>query len=389
MKYSKAIIALVLLFLHIHVSGQMIRMYAKIGDNAAMLGEWQNSLDTYSLGLDIEPNNIELLLKRANAHIRLGNIKEGQRDLDRANELNPFSRIFLKEDMRNQAIAKKYYSINPNDDNSFKKDYKLNDNYSQLLDDKVLLSEIDSLVEIAMIMLLNNEYDEAEQIVDQLIEDGATNCVIYDIKGITLMNKEDPELAITYFNLAIEDNPEFTLGYHNRAVAYMKMGNYLQAEKDFQSALKLNGSMAYTYFGLAYVHQKQNQDEQAMSVYKMALEENPELSSARINYSVMLKTLGNYTSAMFEINKTIDNLPDKPEPYFVRGGLYLIYGEYEKSMKDFETYLDSYPNDGEALHNQGINHLLLHDPKTALEYFEAAVKNGHNESSEMLTLLKP
>lgn len=58
----------------------------------------------------------------------------------------------------------------------------------------------------------------------------------------TLLQKEKLEEAIIYFNMAIEQEPEFAGTYANRGIAYDRMGEHELALRDYELALHLDPS---------------------------------------------------------------------------------------------------------------------------------------------------
>jgi len=77
--------------------------------------------------------------------------------------------------------------------------------------------------------------------------------------------------AIALFTKSLQDNPNFFVAYHNRAVAYSKKGEYDKSIQDLKKAVELNPDYpdAYGLMGLVYEIKKDYQS--ALKVYREAL----------------------------------------------------------------------------------------------------------------------
>ena len=67
------------------------------------------------------------------------------------------------------------------------------------------------------------------------------------------MRKSQYDIAIAYYNGALDINPRFDKAYNNRGIAYVRKGRYDQAITDYNKALEINSRSAASYSGLAWV----------------------------------------------------------------------------------------------------------------------------------------
>ncbi len=77
--------------------------------------------------------------------------------------------------------------------------------------------------------------------------------------------------AIEFFTKSIQDNPNFFVAYHNRAIAYSRKGEYDKSIEDLKKATQLNPDYpdAYGLMGLVYEIKKDN--AAAQQAYREAL----------------------------------------------------------------------------------------------------------------------
>lgn len=93
----------------------------------------------------------------------------------------------------------------------------------------------------------------------------------YYEQGEFALRVEKWDRAVELFSKSVEDNPKFFVAYHNRAIAYSKMGEYDKSIQDLKKALQLNPDYpdAYGLMGLVYEIKKDYLE--ALKVYQEAL----------------------------------------------------------------------------------------------------------------------
>jgi tetratricopeptide (TPR) repeat protein len=77
--------------------------------------------------------------------------------------------------------------------------------------------------------------------------------------------------AVELFSKSLQDNPKFFVAYHNRAVAYSKMGEYDKSIQDLQKAIQLNPDYPDAYGLMGLVYEIKKDYPEALKVYQEAL----------------------------------------------------------------------------------------------------------------------
>src|SRR5947209_2377214 len=67
-------------------------------------------------------------------------------------------------------------------------------------------------------------------------------------QGKTALDRDDADLAISWFNEALRHERGFASGYYGRGFAYLKKAEYDQAIADFSEAIRLRPDNPYCYF---------------------------------------------------------------------------------------------------------------------------------------------
>jgi tetratricopeptide (TPR) repeat protein len=112
----------------------------------------------------------------------------------------------------------------------------------------------------------------------------------YNDRGIDYMKKGQYDVAIAYYNGALDIDPRYAKAYNNRGVAYKKKRQYDHAIADYNKALEINPRFveAYDNRGLAYY--EKGQYDQAISDYNKALEINRRDAAAYSGLAWVLAT---------------------------------------------------------------------------------------------------
>jgi tetratricopeptide (TPR) repeat protein len=90
-------------------------------------------------------------------------------------------------------------------------------------------------------------------------------------QGEFALRVEKWERAIDLFTRSIEQNANFYLTYHNRAIAYSKMGEYDKSILDLQKAVQLNPNYPEAYGLMGLVYEIQKNYPSALKAYQEAL----------------------------------------------------------------------------------------------------------------------
>ncbi len=105
----------------------------------------------------------------------------------------------------------------------------------------------------------------------------------YNNLGVALAQSGKSEEALRAFRKAASfpsyNSPE--IAYQNMGETYYELGRYEDAEDALKAALRLNATVATTYYTLGLVHEKQSRRLDALRAYREALRLAPNSEAAR------------------------------------------------------------------------------------------------------------
>jgi Tfp pilus assembly protein PilF len=105
-------------------------------------------------------------------------------------------------------------------------------------------------------------------------------------QGEFALRVEKWDRAVELFTKSIQDNPNFFLAYHNRAIAYSKKGEYDKSLADLHKAVQLNPDYPDAYGLMGLVYEIKKDYVSAIKVYREALvrEKRPQVKRVLENY---------------------------------------------------------------------------------------------------------
>lgn len=317
---------------------------------------WDKAIEVLQKEVEKNPKSDEGYHLLGTVHAEKGNYTEM---IDAYNKSLSISNKFQKE----INDSKKYYWANAFNKavNLYQRGTKTNDEDST----KVLFSQAikefesaimiepdsaDTYKNLAFVYLTAGDNEAAIKPLEQLLE--IENSVegykflgeIYYVKGLNLKNQEKESEAKANFEKAVE---------------YLSEGNRLYPdEQDISLAL----SNALINLG---------RTEEAVGLFKQAVEDNPEDKFSRYNYGVVLLGMNDFENAEVQFLKAVELDPEYNNAIFNLGVTYLRWGSYINKKAEDEGKITS-------------DHLVKYEK--ALPYLEKAVQTGEVDANIWETL---
>ncbi len=153
-------------------------------------------------------------------------------------------------------------------------------------------------------------------------------------KGYDSSAKGYYDLAIIYYNQAIEINTNNDAAYLLRGFTYKRKGNDYQAILDYNKAIEINPNNGVAYYSRGNAYNDKNNYDQAISDFIKAIEINPKYTDAYAGLSYAYLNTGRYDQAIIECDKAIELNPNNGGVYYNRGAAYFYNKDYNKSWDD-------------------------------------------------------
>ncbi len=191
--------------------------------------------------------------------------------------------------------------------------------------------------------------------------------------GLIHMAKGNYEIALGYFNRALELNPNYYTLHINLGILYGGLNNQKKALEHFDIALGLNSSSpAPEYYYARYlVDQKKYND--AAQYLRKAIAKSPNHTKSK----ELLNSIGDkIATPKDEIQKIIDQIKQNPDPslYLDLSIKYYVIGDYEMSIAACKELLKLAPNNADAYNNMCVAYNQLKQWKLGAEACKKALE---------------
>ena len=235
-----------------------VETYLLLADVYYMLGDQDNINVTLNRAAEIAPNDARPLVKLAELNLLQQNFNLAAAYIDKALKLSSYNpRAYFVRGM--------YYIIADQDTVNALKSFQLASEQDDSFYDPVeqicriyavqqppyamdyirkaqqqFPEHATARYELALYLQSHGEPEEALKHYDTLLMQQPDNyMVLFNVGYVNFIYLENNEVALDYFNRALEAKPDYIDAYYNKGRVLEQMGNYAQAEEIYKQTLKV------------------------------------------------------------------------------------------------------------------------------------------------------
>ena len=202
------------------------------------------------------------------------------------------------------------------------------------------------------------QFQQAEQIYGQIIEQDSTNIEAYKNLGIALVKQGKLEEAIDCYQQALTLEPNDASLYYQLGLVLQKQGKLEEAIAHYQQCLTFNPNQATAYYNLGSVFHMQGKLEEALNCYQQALTLEPNFVLALQNLGAIFQEKGETENAIACFRRLTEIAPNYAEAHYNLG--WVIQGsDLETAIACYSRAIELDPNHTRARWNRGLALLLL------------------------------
>lgn len=217
--------------------------------------------------------------------------------------------------------------------------------------------------------------DEAVKKRRTLIIGAAVGLVMVVLSVLTVRQVSVWKDSITLWSSVIDREPEESFfAFHNRGIAFSRLGELDKAIEDYHRAIALKPNFADTHSNLGIALFKKGLLEQAIAEYQTAIRLKPDLAEAHRNMAVALYSEGNFSEALKHYLVVASLRPDDAGAYADLGSAYGAMGDYDKAIENFLIALRLRPDFTDAHYNLAVAYSMTGQLDKANEHYEAAYR---------------
>jgi adenylate cyclase len=196
------------------------------------------------------------------------------------------------------------------------------------------------------------------------------------------------EQADSMSRKALDLDPESAEAHASRGMAHSLKKNYVEAEREFESAIQLDPMLFEAYYFYAKVCFAQGELEKTIQLYKKSISVNPQ------DYQAPLLVAQIYSDLNDEKEATASRLrgiraaearlkmnPDDTRALYMGANGLVALGEYEKGLEWARQALTIDPDEPMVLYNVACIQSLAQRFDDALDSLEKAIRNGFTQKS--------
>ena len=206
---------------------------------------------------------------------------------------------------------------------------------------------------------------------------------IYNYRGLAFMKLNEYQQAIEDFNKAIEINHTDANFYVNRGMAKLKNNDRIAAKEDFKHALDIDPWNQAALYNLTAGLADNQKKEVLISSYTKAINRDKDLVEAYVNRAVINFELGNYSSALKDLDSAVNLNPEDPQVYLNRGLTYLKLHDFNNALDDFLKAKDLYPGNRDVNRYIGNAYFHLKDYDKAIDYYNLILGGAANDQNAL------
>jgi TolB-like protein/DNA-binding winged helix-turn-helix (wHTH) protein/Flp pilus assembly protein TadD len=207
--------------------------------------------------------------------------------------------------------------------------------------------------------------------------------------------KENLQKAVTYFQKAIEIDPNFAESYAMLADTYNMLGYYRFADSEkmlvkaraaAEKALALDNSVAEAHIAMAFIQFTPTDVEEAKRSIERAVELAPYNSTARVRYGWILTRLGKSDEAVAQMKLAQEYDPLSPVSNGALCNILTLQESFAEAVKACEKAVELAPNTGDnrlALANAYFFNGNIED---AIKQAKIGVESGRSKFSALGSL---
>ena len=186
------------------------------------------------------------------------------------------------------------------------------------------------------------EYDEAESMLNDIIKKDPKNSEAYHNLGVIEMSRYKYKEAIDYLTKASELNPKSFQSPFLLADCYRNIGDSLKAEKALETAVNIKYD-EFALMNLAEIQVELGKFKEAEENYNKILKKNPKFSEASVGLAQIRIGQGKLEEAMSMVNEALAK-GNVGEANYVKGLILYANKMYAEALEQIQAAINNNPN---------------------------------------------
>ncbi|WP_315121557.1 tetratricopeptide repeat protein [uncultured Clostridium sp.] len=246
------------------------------------------------------------------------------------------------------------------------------------------IGKIEKAVIEATIKQDTNKDEEAEKIINDLLNKHKGDYRVLHNAGWFYLNKDDLDKAEEYAKQSLYKNEDYPDNYAFLMPQILKKrGKTSEIEPYFRKAMFIEPYNYNIMLAIANHYWNADNDDGALEYFKFAEIIKPEDAEIKYNMAIIHLSKKEDDKAVDMLKKTIELKNDVPKYHRTLGTIYYLNGKNEEAIKEIRFAYEADKNDPLTLNNAGCYYITVPaDIQRGVYNLQAAVKALTNDTDE-------
>jgi len=349
----------------LHGDSTYIGAHMNLARLYTLMGQPQNTISELKAVLLLDPKNVEALDWLARLLLAQGEIDEGIKALEQAEQSQPLSATlqvllgdaYLKKGDTARAEGRYQLALDQQSDDTdavlglaqvsqFKGDTNTASLYLTRAR-KMVATSPDTLYRFALVALGAGLYEEANGSLLAAIKLNPNDPAYFLALGTTWIKKPDLVEAEQAFRRALHLQPDNPRAQMNLGYTLLEQKKYPEAREWLEKSVQKDKSVPETFYYLGQIAQEQNEDERAIEFFKQALALVSSYSFAHAALGASYLQLKNYPLAQQELELSVKLNPNDAKAHYNLAVLFARLKNPERAQEEMQI-VEKLKNAGKA-----------------------------------------
>ncbi len=231
--------------------------------------------------------------------------------------------------------------------------------------------------------LKNKKYNEVFEITDPLLSGSSNRHETYYIRAMALKSQGDFKQALRDLDKAVKGRKDELSYRFERAEVLQKLNKDKRALDDYNYIIEKNPYLPKAYYLRGIVQNKQKAYEAASEDIKLYIQCFPNDVDALYECGKCYFGSESYLEALGYFNKVLANSPSKSHYFKARAETYYKTKTYEYAIRDYTMALDLSPRDGDTYLKRGLSYIEIFNYTKACRDFKRAFELGILDADDL------
>jgi len=228
-------------------------------------------------------------------------------------------------------------------------------------------------VDAVISTLSSGEFQEALEKTTILSQKYPDEPLLFNISGACYQGLRQFETAATYYEKAIDINPDYYKAHFNLGGVLQEQGKLKVSIESFEKALSIKPDYAEAYNNIGSVFKELDQSDNAIRSFEKAIEIKPDYFEAYYNLGQTFQGLNNIDAAIKSYEEVLIIKPDFAELHNNLGVIYHGIDKIDSARKHLKDAVRIMPEFVEAYNNLGNVYKLINKPDKAIACYQKTI----------------